>query len=125
MSAEIDYKKFAILYVDDEEKSLERGKVSVQVSPEYLHPRSLTLLPSIGIQLVCLTIAPAFIAGGIYLTLKHMWVPSRAVLDLYLCGQKADLTRIIIYGAQFSRIAPRWYTWIFVTCDILSILIQS
>ncbi|KAE9380228.1 RTA1-domain-containing protein [Stipitochalara longipes BDJ] len=59
---------------------------------------------NIGIQLVCLTIAPAFLAGGIYLTLKHI---------------------IIIYGARFSRITPRWYTWIFVTCDILSILIQS
>ncbi|KAI9054228.1 hypothetical protein LZ554_001396 [Drepanopeziza brunnea f. sp. 'monogermtubi'] len=58
----------------------------------------------LGIQLVCLTVAPAFIAGGIYLTLKHV---------------------IIIYGSRFSRIAPRWYTWIFVSCDILSILIQT
>lgn len=33
----------------------------------------LTFRNSLGIQLVCLTVAPAFIAGGIYLTLKHMW----------------------------------------------------
>ncbi|KAL2069855.1 hypothetical protein VTL71DRAFT_14534 [Oculimacula yallundae] len=65
---------------------------------------ALTVFPSLGIQLVCLTVSPAFIAGGIYLTLKHV---------------------IIIYGSKFSRIAPRLYTWIFVSCDILSILIQT
>ncbi|KAF8862242.1 RTA1-domain-containing protein [Acephala macrosclerotiorum] len=58
----------------------------------------------LGIQLVCLTVAPAFIAGGIYLTLKHL---------------------IIVYGSQFSRITPQWYTRIFISCDIASILIQS
>lgn len=36
-----------------------------------------------------------------------------------------DKLRIIIYGARFSRIAPSWYTWIFATCDIASIVIQS
>jgi hypothetical protein len=38
---------------------------------------------------------------------------------------EANSNRIIIYGARFSRIAPRWYTWIFVACDITSIVIQS
>ncbi|KAH6679635.1 RTA1 like protein-domain-containing protein [Halenospora varia] len=56
------------------------------------------------IMLVPITVAPAFLAGGIYLTLKHL---------------------IIVYGAKFSRIAPRWYTWIFVACDIFSICVQS
>jgi len=59
---------------------------------------------ALGTQLVTLTVAPAFIAGGIYLTLKHI---------------------VIIYGAKFSRIAPKWYTWIFVLCDVASILIQT
>ncbi|KUJ12280.1 RTA1-domain-containing protein [Mollisia scopiformis] len=58
----------------------------------------------LGIQLVCLTVAPAFIAGGIYLTLKHI---------------------IIVYGAQFSRIKPTWYTRIFIFCDVMGILIQT
>ncbi|KAF4624970.1 hypothetical protein G7Y89_g13197 [Cudoniella acicularis] len=58
----------------------------------------------ITILLVPLTVAPAFLAGGIYLTLKHL---------------------IIVYGAKFSRLAPRWYTWIFVSCDIFSICVQS
>ncbi|KAG9228552.1 RTA1 like protein-domain-containing protein [Amylocarpus encephaloides] len=56
------------------------------------------------IMLVPGTVAPAFLAGGIYLTLKHI---------------------IIIYGRKFSRIAPRLYTWIFVFADIASIVIQS
>ncbi|CZR66914.1 related to phospholipid-translocating ATPase [Phialocephala subalpina] len=58
----------------------------------------------IGIQLVCLTVAPAFIAAGIYLTLKHL---------------------IIVYGAGFSRLPPKWYTRIFILCDIVSIIVQT
>ncbi|CAG8975696.1 hypothetical protein HYALB_00007900 [Hymenoscyphus albidus] len=56
------------------------------------------------IMLVPGTVAPAFLAGGVYLTLKHL---------------------IIIYGRNFSRIAPRLYTWIFVFADIASIVIQA
>ncbi|KAL2064544.1 hypothetical protein VTL71DRAFT_3681 [Oculimacula yallundae] len=58
----------------------------------------------IAIQLICITVAPTFIAAGIYLTLKHF---------------------IIVHGSQFSRLAPKWYTWIFITSDITSIIIQS
>lgn len=72
--------------------------------PRYGDGKALTVSQSLGIQLVCLTVSPAFIAGGIYLTLKHI---------------------IIIYGSRFSRIRPRLYTWIFVSCDVLSILIQT
>ncbi|KAF2805476.1 sphingoid long-chain base transporter RSB1 [Mytilinidion resinicola] len=56
------------------------------------------------IQIICLTVAPAFLSAGIYLTLKHT---------------------VIVFGASFSRIQPRWYTWIFIGCDIFSILIQA
>jgi len=56
------------------------------------------------IQIICLTIAPAFLAAGIYLTLKHT---------------------VVVFGANFSRIQPKWYTWIFICCDIFSILIQA
>ncbi|KAH7348935.1 RTA1 like protein-domain-containing protein [Rhexocercosporidium sp. MPI-PUGE-AT-0058] len=58
----------------------------------------------VAIQLICITVAPAFIAAGIYLTLKHL---------------------IIVHGSQFSRLAPKWYTWIFIASDITSIIIQS
>ncbi|KAF2836508.1 putative RTA1 domain protein [Patellaria atrata CBS 101060] len=55
-------------------------------------------------QIICLTVAPAFLSAGVYLTLKHI---------------------AIVMGAQFSRIRPKWYTWIFMSCDIISILIQA
>ncbi|PVH71498.1 RTA1-domain-containing protein [Cadophora sp. DSE1049] len=58
----------------------------------------------LSIQLICITVGPAFLAAGVYLTLKHL---------------------IIVYGAQFSRLAPKWYTWIFISADITSILIQA
>lgn len=55
-------------------------------------------------QIVCLIIAPAFVAAGIYLTLKH----------LTLC-----------FGAEYSRLRPMYYTWIFISCDILSLILQG
>ena len=55
-------------------------------------------------QIVCLIIAPAFVAAAIYLTLKH----------LTLC-----------FGPEYSRIKPRNYTWIFIGCDILSLILQG
>ncbi|KAL9124220.1 MAG: hypothetical protein Q9217_006427 [Psora testacea] len=56
------------------------------------------------IQICCLIIAPAFIAAGVYLTLKHI------VLEI---------------GSDFSRLPPRYYTWIFILCDIFSLVLQG
>ena len=56
------------------------------------------------IQICCLIIAPAFVAAGVYLTLKHI---------------------VIEFGASFSRLRPRLYTWIFIFCDILSLVLQG
>ncbi|KAK4501900.1 hypothetical protein PRZ48_007709 [Zasmidium cellare] len=56
------------------------------------------------IQIVCLIIAPSFLAAGIYLTLKHI---------------------IMALGPGYSRLQPKWYTWIFISCDALSIVIQA
>ncbi|RDW58671.1 hypothetical protein BP6252_13147 [Coleophoma cylindrospora] len=58
----------------------------------------------LAINIVCLTVAPAFMAAGVYLTLKHL---------------------VIILGPEHSRFAPKWYTRIFIFCDIVSILIQT
>lgn len=55
-------------------------------------------------QICCLIIAPAFIAAGVYLTLKHI---------------------ILEIGPQYSRLPPRYYTWIFICCDILSLVLQG
>ena len=56
------------------------------------------------IQICCLIIAPAFVAAGVYLTLKHI------TLEV---------------GANFSRLQPRLYTWIFCLADLFSLIIQG
>ncbi|KAI5958203.1 RTA3 [Candida theae] len=56
------------------------------------------------LQLIVLTIAPAFIMGGIY----------------FLLGQL-----VIIHGRQFSVLKPLWYAYIFIACDVTSLVIQA
>ncbi len=56
------------------------------------------------IQICCIIIAPAFLAAGIYLTLKHI------VLEI---------------GNDFSRIRAKYYTWIFILCDLFSLILQG
>ncbi|KAK5118489.1 hypothetical protein LTR62_003004 [Meristemomyces frigidus] len=55
-------------------------------------------------SLVMLTMAPAFYAAGLYYTLKH------------IC---------LTFGANHSRLRPALYTYIFVGCDVFSIVLQS
>ncbi|TVY83135.1 Sphingoid long-chain base transporter RSB1 [Lachnellula suecica] len=55
-------------------------------------------------QIVCLTIAPAFMAGGIYLCLRRI---------------------VYAFGPENSRISPEAYTRIFIPCDLLSLLLQA
>lgn len=55
-------------------------------------------------QICCLIIAPAFISAAIYLTLKHI---------------------VHSFGDSWSRVRPQWYTWIFVGCDLLSLVLQG
>jgi hypothetical protein len=56
------------------------------------------------LQIVGLTLAPAFLAAGLYLNLKHM---------------------IMVFGSGISLLKPHLYTWVFVGCDILSIAMQG
>lgn len=56
------------------------------------------------LQIVCLVLAPTFVAAGVYLTLKH--------IVLYL-------------GPEHSRLKPRLFTWIFISCDIGSLILQA
>ncbi|KAF2159614.1 hypothetical protein M409DRAFT_70924 [Zasmidium cellare ATCC 36951] len=56
------------------------------------------------IQIICLTIAPAFYSAGIYLCL-------------------AGIVRI--FGEDNSRVRPLWYTYIFVPCDIIALILQA
>lgn len=55
-------------------------------------------------QYVTLTIAPAFFMAGIYVLFGQM---------------------IVIHGRQYSKLKPMWYTYFFVTTDIISLIIQG
>ncbi|KAL8801817.1 MAG: hypothetical protein Q9182_004224 [Xanthomendoza sp. 2 TL-2023] len=55
-------------------------------------------------QICCLIIAPSFFAAAIYLTLKHI---------------------VLTFGPEHSRLVPRWYTWIFIGCDLFSLILQG
>ncbi|KAK8912577.1 Sphingoid long-chain base transporter RSB1 [Metarhizium anisopliae] len=56
------------------------------------------------IYLICLTIGPAFLSAAVYLSLSRL---------------------IVVHGAYLARFAPRTYTIIFVTCDVVSLALQA
>jgi len=56
------------------------------------------------IQICLLIISPAFLSAGIYITLKHI---------------------VINFGEEWSRLRPAWYTYIFITGDIISLVLQG
>ncbi|RAH47682.1 RTA1 domain-containing protein [Aspergillus brunneoviolaceus CBS 621.78] len=56
------------------------------------------------LYLICLTIAPAFFTAAIYICLGRI---------------------VIVYGEGISRIRPRTYTILFVTCDIIALVLQA
>ncbi|KAJ5169966.1 RTA-like protein [Penicillium coprophilum] len=60
--------------------------------------------PAFKLQIVCLVLAPTFVAAGVYLTLKHI---------------------ILSLGPEHSILKPRLFTWIFIGCDIGSLLLQA
>lgn len=55
-------------------------------------------------QITSIILGPVFIAAGIYLALKHI------VLSL---------------GPESSRLKPRLFTWVFIGCDIVSLILQA
>ncbi|KAI1453982.1 RTA1-domain-containing protein [Annulohypoxylon moriforme] len=56
------------------------------------------------IQICCLTIAPAFLAAGIYLCIRRI---------------------VFAFGPENSRIPPKFYTRIFIPCDVVSLVLQA
>ncbi|KAK4690666.1 hypothetical protein P7C71_g6176, partial [Lecanoromycetidae sp. Uapishka_2] len=55
-------------------------------------------------QIICVTIGPTFFSAAIYLT----------------------LSKIVIYlGPQYARFTPKLYYWIFIPCDVLSLVLQA
>lgn len=55
-------------------------------------------------QLTCLTLAPAFMAAGIYFSLQRI---------------------VLTYGGQNSRIPPKFIPRIFISCDVVSLFLQG
>ncbi|KAK5044913.1 hypothetical protein LTR84_010285 [Exophiala bonariae] len=56
------------------------------------------------IQIICLVLGPAFNSAALYLVLKHI---------------------VLTFGPEASKIRPDWYTWIFITGDLISLIIQA
>ncbi|KAJ0415798.1 RTA1 like protein-domain-containing protein [Aspergillus carlsbadensis] len=55
-------------------------------------------------QITCLILAPSFVAAGIYWSLK----------------------RIVMHiGPEHSRLRPNLYPWVFIGCDVVSIIMQA
>ncbi|KAI9755882.1 MAG: hypothetical protein M4579_004095 [Chaenotheca gracillima] len=54
--------------------------------------------------LISLTIAGAFYAASIYVTLAHI---------------------VVVFGEHISRVRPRTYTIVFMSCDFFSLLLQA
>jgi hypothetical protein len=55
-------------------------------------------------QICCLVLAPSFLAAAIYLTLKHV---------------------VLYCGPEHSRLKPRTIPWVFIGCDLGSIVLQA
>ncbi|KZN84161.1 Sphingoid long-chain base transporter [Penicillium chrysogenum] len=55
-------------------------------------------------QICTLTLAPAFWSAAIYLTLKH---------------------GVNVLGQEYSTLRAKWYPYIFVTCDVISLILQG
>ncbi|KAI1141064.1 RTA1-domain-containing protein [Hypoxylon sp. FL0543] len=55
-------------------------------------------------QICCLTIAPAFLAAGIYMCIRQI---------------------VSAFGPENSRIPPQYYTRIFIPSDIVSLILQA
>ncbi|KAI9833950.1 MAG: hypothetical protein M1819_003459 [Sarea resinae] len=68
-----------------------------------MHHNPFTQEPFL-LYLICLTIGPAFLTASIYLCLARI---------------------VTVYGAYLSRIQPRSYTLIFISCDLLSLILQG
>lgn len=55
-------------------------------------------------QIITLTISPAFLMAGVY----------------YLLGKL-----LVLHGKHFSFLQPRWFSYIFISCDLTSLIVQA
>ncbi|KAF6220747.1 hypothetical protein HO133_003180 [Letharia lupina] len=68
-----------------------------------MHPNAFNLNGFL-IQICCLTIAPAFFSAAIYLCLSRL---------------------VLLFGTEVSRLPPKYYAYIFISCDIVSLALQG
>lgn len=55
-------------------------------------------------QLVCVTIAPCFLMAGMYYILAQL---------------------VLIYGDEFSYLKPKLYSIVFISCDLVAVILQG
>jgi len=79
------------------------GEVTGYVGRIYMHNNIFLANPFLT-YLICLTIAPVFFSAAIYLCLSRI---------------------VTIYGVEHSRLRPRTYTILFMTCDFISLVLQA
>ncbi|KAF3384742.1 hypothetical protein F1880_001718 [Penicillium rolfsii] len=72
------------------------GRIALRYFPFYGMPFQ--------IQIICLIIAPAFNSAAIYIILKHV---------------------VNEFGSEFSILRPDYYTKIFITGDVISLVLQG
>ncbi|KAL8837123.1 MAG: hypothetical protein Q9205_005672 [Flavoplaca limonia] len=60
--------------------------------------------PNLAVTIFFIAIFGSFFAAAVYLTLKHI---------------------VLAFGPEYSRLPPKWYTWIFISCDLLSLIMQG
>lgn len=70
---------------------------------------------------ICLTLAPCFFSAAVYATLGM--VRGRCPLSFAHADPLAQLIRHL--GAQYSRLPPHLYLWIFCLADLVAIVIQA
>lgn len=63
-----------------------------------------TLVNPFLVQIIVLTIAPAFIMAGVY----------------YMLGRQ-----LVYIGPGYSWLKPRWFSYIYISCDVISLVIQA
>ncbi|KAK7424719.1 hypothetical protein QQX98_000297 [Neonectria punicea] len=87
------------------------------------------------IQIICITVAPVFFCSAIYVLLSQVYV----VLvppQIYPCSVKSSLyaktaidtkptNSINFVDPSLSRLKPQLFYWIFIPCDIVSLILQA
>ncbi|KAH8684450.1 RTA1 like protein-domain-containing protein [Tricladium varicosporioides] len=56
------------------------------------------------LQITCLIYAPSFLAAAVYISLARI---------------------VRTFGSETSYLKPKLYTWIFVTCDVIALILQA